>query len=61
MAESQVECEFALLQEQLSGVEQYAMRYLELERADITSEELRIAEVGLHIHVHVQSCIVSHV
>ena len=47
-AESQVQSEFALLHEQLSGVEQYAMRYLEAERAHITSQELRLAEVCLH-------------
>ena len=44
-AESQVQSEFAQLQEQLSGVEQYAMRYLEAERAHIISQELRLAEV----------------
>ena len=43
--ESQVQSEFARLQEQLSGVEQYAVRYLEAERAHIMSHELRLAEV----------------
>ena len=43
--ESQVQSEFALLHDQLSGVEQYAMRYLETERVHI-SQELRLAEVG---------------
>ena len=42
---SQVQSEFDRLQEELSGVEQYAMRYLEAERAHITSQELRLAEV----------------
>ena len=46
-AESQVQSEFDRLQEELSGVEQYAMRYLESERAHITSQELRLAEVCL--------------
>ena len=43
--ESQVQSEFDRLQEELSGVEQYAVRYLESERAHITSQELRLAEV----------------
>ena len=43
--ESQVQSEFDRLQEELSGVEQYAMRYLEAERAHVTSQELRQAEV----------------
>jgi hypothetical protein len=48
-AESQVQSEFALLHEQLSGVEQYAMRYLEAERAHITSQELRLAEENIEL------------
>ena len=51
-AESQVQSEFAQLQEQLSGVEQYAMRYLEAERAHIISQELQMAEVCLHHPPH---------
>lgn len=53
-AESQVQSEFAQLQEQLSGVEQYAVRYLEAERAHITSQELQMAEVGVHHHPRTQ-------
>ena len=49
VGESQVQSEFASLQEQLSGVEQYAMRYLEAERAHITDMELRQAEVCLSL------------
>jgi E1A-binding protein p400 len=47
VAESQVQSEFAKLQEELSGVEQYAMRYLEAERAHIISQELRMAEENI--------------
>lgn len=50
--DSQVQSEFARLQEQLSGVEQYAMRYLESERAHIISQELRLAQVHTHTHTH---------
>ena len=42
--------EFEALQDQLSGVEQYAMRYLEAERAHINSQELRLAEVSSLSH-----------
>jgi superfamily II DNA/RNA helicase len=45
--ESQVQSEFDRLQEELSGVEQYAMRYLEAERAHVTSQELRQAEENI--------------
>ena len=48
VVESQVQSEFDLMREQLSGVEQYAMRYLEAERADVATEELRVAEVCPH-------------
>jgi hypothetical protein len=47
--ESQVQSEFDRLQEELSGVEQYAVRYLESERAHITSQELRLAEENIKL------------
>ena len=37
--------EFAVIEDQLSGVERYAMRYLEEKNAKVTAEQLKIAEV----------------
>ena len=37
--------EFAQIEEQLSGVERYAMRILEAESAEFTAQRLRQAEV----------------
>ena len=44
-AESKVMLEFAQIEEQLSGVERYAMRILEAESAEFTAQRLRQAEV----------------
>lgn len=41
--------EFAVIEVQLSGVERYAMRYLEEENAEFTAEQLKIAEVSSEI------------
>ena len=42
--------EFAAIEHQLSGIERYAMRYLEEENAEIAAEQLKLAEVSnLHI------------
>lgn len=38
--------EFAAIEQQLSGIERYAMRYLEEENADIAAEQLKLAEVS---------------
>ena len=38
--------EFASLEEQLSGVERYAMKFIETENADIAEQQLRQAEVN---------------
>ena len=43
---SRVLAEFSRIEEQLSGVERYAMNYLEEQNADFAAEQLRIAEVG---------------
>ncbi len=37
--------EFAHLEEQLNGVERYAMKFLEAENAEFAAQQLRIAEV----------------
>lgn len=39
--------EFAQLEGQLSGVELYAMKYLEAENAEVTAERLRKAEASI--------------
>ena len=47
---SKVLTEFATIEHQLSGIERYAMRYLEEENAEIAAEQLKLAEVSnLHI------------
>ena len=38
--------EFARIEEQLNGVERYAMNFLEAENAEFAAEQLRIAEVS---------------
>lgn len=38
--------EFAVLEEQLNGVERYAMKYIEAESFEKTEQQLREAEVG---------------
>ena len=43
---SKVLTEFAAIEHQLSGIERYAMRYLEEENAEIAAEQLKIAEVS---------------
>lgn len=45
-SDSKVLTEFAAIEHQLSGIERYAMRYLEEENADIAAEQLKIAEVS---------------
>ena len=58
--ESKALAEFSQLEEQLSGVELYIMRYIEAENAEFTAEQLRIAEVrvtsgcsiGLLLHLN---------
>lgn len=42
--------EFARLEEQLSGVERYAMKFLEAENAEFAAQQLRVAEVHIHVH-----------
>ena len=42
--------EFARIEDQLSGVERYAMRFLEAENAEFAAEQLRIAEVNKNTH-----------
>lgn len=42
--------EFASLEEQLSGVERYAMKFIETENADIAEQQLRQAEVNLTLY-----------
>ena len=44
---SKVLTEFATIEHQLSGVERYAMRYLEEENAEIAAEQLKLAEVSI--------------
>ena len=39
--------EFARIEDQLNGVERYAMRFLEAENAEFAAEQLRIAEVSI--------------
>ena len=67
--------EFAQLEEQLSGVERYAMKFLEVENADVAAERLRQAEVSFTVYytgllymymytpcmLHVYTCIYIHV
>ncbi len=43
---SKVLTEFVTIEHQLSGVERYAMRYLEEENADVAAEQLKLAEVS---------------
>lgn len=43
--------EFASIEEQLNGVEKYAMYFLEEETSELAAEQLRLAEV---LHVHMQ-------
>jgi hypothetical protein len=43
---SKVLTEFVTIEHQLSGIERYAMRYLEEENADIAAEQLKLAEVS---------------
>ena len=43
--------EFASIEEQLNGIEKYAMYFLEEETAELAAEQLRLAEV-LHVHTH---------
>ena len=38
--------EFATIEDQLSGIERYAMRYLEEVNAEFAAEQLKIAEVS---------------
>ena len=45
--ESKALAEFSQLEEQLSGVELYIMRFIETENAEFTAEQLRIAEVRI--------------
>ena len=44
---SKVLTEFASIEHQLSGVERYAMRYLEEQNADVAAEQLKLAEVSV--------------
>ena len=44
---SKVMSEFAEVEDQLSGVERYAMRYLEETNAEFAAEQLKIAEVSV--------------
>ena len=73
LQEKQVESEskalsaFARIEIQLSGIERYAMKFLEEETADLAAEQLRIAEVCvcvcvfLCMFVCVHACIYMHV
>lgn len=45
-SDSKVLSEFAAIEHQLSGIERYAMRYLEEETAEIATEQLKMAEVS---------------
>ena len=42
--------EFATIEEQLNGVEKYAVYFLEEETADFTAEQLRVAEVRMYMY-----------
>ena len=42
---SKAMAEFARIEEQLNGVERYAMKYLEEENAEFAAAQLRLAEV----------------
>ena len=44
-SESQVLRKFSVLEEQLSGIERYVMRFLEAENSEIAALQLRQAEV----------------
>ena len=44
-SESQVLHKFSVLEEQLSGIERYVMRFLEAENSEIAALQLRQAEV----------------
>ena len=44
--------EFAGVEDQLSGVERYAMRYLEEVNAEFAAEQLKIAEVSSYRYVY---------
>ena len=47
---AQAMSEIAAIEEQLNGVEKYAMYFLEEETADYAAEQLRLAEVGGYVH-----------
>ncbi len=40
--------EFATIEEQLNGIEKYAMYFLEEETAEFAAEQLRVAEVCIY-------------
>ena len=67
LQEKQVESEskalsaFARIEIQLSGIERYAMKFLEEETADLAAEQLRIAEVCVCIFVYVCVCACMHI
>lgn len=54
--------EFASIEEELNGIEKYAMYFLEEETADIAAEQIRLAEVYsciiifLNISAGLQAC-----
>ena len=44
--------EFSIVEEQLSGIEKYAVYFLEEETAEFAAEQLRVAEVHIYFHLH---------
>ena len=42
--------EFAVIEEQLNGIEKYAMYFLEEENAEYAAEQLRLAEVCQYMY-----------
>ncbi|KAL5477552.1 hypothetical protein EMCRGX_G024363 [Ephydatia muelleri] len=48
-SESKALAEFSQLEEQLTGVELYIMRFIEAENAEFTAEQLRIAEENIEV------------